>query len=110
TSEVKVFSGSDLSLVSDFFAYDLTFNGGVRVAAADITGDGKADIITAPGSGTSNVKVFDAVTLAPLRSFDAYPGFSGGVFVAGTDVPEPASILPAIVLLWAARGRRRITL
>ena len=79
------------------------------MAAADITGDGKAEIITAPGSGTSNIKVFDAVTLAPLRSFDAYPGFSGGVFVAGTDVPEPSGALPAIVFVLVARRRRLIT-
>src|SRR5436190_1586147 len=67
---VKVFSGDGLGLLANFFAYAPTFTGGVRVAAGDVNGDGRADIITGAGAGSGgHVKVFDAVTLAELRSF-----------------------------------------
>src|SRR5436190_1885991 len=48
---VKVFSGVDGSLLVAFNAYDSAFQGGVFVAAGDVTGRGKASIITAPGEG-----------------------------------------------------------
>ena len=37
---VRVFSGADGSILKDFYAYDLNVSGGVRVAAADVNGDG----------------------------------------------------------------------
>ena len=86
--DVKVFSGVDGHLLQDFFAYDLTFTGGVSVAAADVNADGCADIITGAGAGGGpNVKVFDGKTEHVLANFFAYPGsFTGGVRVAGADV------------------------
>jgi streptogramin lyase len=83
--EVKVFSGANPSVVlQDFAAYSLGFTGGVRVSAADVDGDGMADIITTPGGGGGpDVRVFDHATLVPLNEFMAYdPSFLGGVFVA----------------------------
>jgi hypothetical protein len=84
---VKVFN-ADGSLRFSFFAYDPSFTGGVRVAVADVTGDGVPDIITGAGPGGGpHVKVFDGVTGQQVRSFYAYDaGFTGGVFVAGGDV------------------------
>jgi hypothetical protein len=53
----------------------------------DVTGDGRADIITGPGPGrASEARVFDAATAALLSNMVAYPGFTAGVFVA-TAVP-----------------------
>jgi hypothetical protein len=68
----------------DFFAYASTFTGGVRVAAADVDGDGFADIITAPGAtGAPDMRVFDRGTTLLLDEFMAYdPSFLGGVFVS----------------------------
>ena len=44
------------------------FTAGVRVAEADMTGDGVADIITASGPGVSSrVVVFDGVTGGVVR-------------------------------------------
>jgi hypothetical protein len=80
---VQAFSGKDGSVLRSFFAYAPGFTGGVRVAAADVNGDGKADIVTAAGPGGGpHVKIFDGTTLAVSASFFAYdPLFTGGVFV-----------------------------
>ena len=86
--QVKVFDGVNGSLLRSFFAYTPSFTGGVRVAAGDVSGDGRADIITGAGSGAGpQVKVFDGVNGTLLRSFFAYDApFTGGVFVAAGDV------------------------
>ena len=70
-----------------FFAYGSDFRGGVRVAAADLDGDGVAEIITAPGAGGGpRVRVFDGRSGAPLAGFMAYaPAFTGGVSVTAGD-------------------------
>ena len=43
--------GGVVTEVASFFAYDPAFTGGVDVAAADVTGDGVAEIITGAGAG-----------------------------------------------------------
>jgi hypothetical protein len=60
----------------------------VNVAAGDLDGDGRAEIVTGAGPGASpHVKAFDGTTGAEVRSFFAYdPAFSGGVSVAVRDV------------------------
>jgi hypothetical protein len=85
---VRVFSGADGALLWQFNAYAVTSKGGVRAAAADVTGDGRADIVTARGAGrTPLVKVFHAATRQLLRKFQAYSTrHLGGVFVAAGDV------------------------
>jgi hypothetical protein len=84
---VQVFSGKDGSLLMSFFAYNPGFTGGVRVAAGDVNGDGKADIITAAGAGGGpHVEVFSGADGSILRSFFAYdPGFTAGLYVAAGD-------------------------
>lgn len=73
--------------VGGFYAYAPGFIGGVRVAAADIDGDGNAEIITGAGAGGSpQVRVFKADG-TPLNSFYAYSqGFTGGIDVAAGDL------------------------
>jgi uncharacterized protein YkwD len=85
---VRVFSGTDNSLLYDFFAYDMQFHGGVRVAAGDLTGTSKADIITGAGPGGGpQVNIYDGGTGQLLRSYMAYDSsFGGGVYVATGDV------------------------
>ena len=81
------------ALIASFFAYPEGFTGGVRVAAADVDGDGLADVICGVGSGGGpNVRVFDARRLLagdfnPTTSFFALPStFTGGLFVSTGDV------------------------
>lgn len=87
---VKVFSGTDGTLLLSFNAYDPSFRGGVHVAAGDTNGDGFADVITGPGAGGGPlVNVFNGMGGGLLLSFNAYPlvgNFLGGVFVAAGDV------------------------
>ncbi len=81
---VKVYSGINNLVIHSFFAYAGGFRGGVHVAARDINGDGKDEIITGAGpGGGAHVRVIDAVTDLNLYSFIAYGGFRGGVTVAG---------------------------
>jgi streptogramin lyase len=84
--DVRVFRGATFGLIEEFAAYAGSFRGGVRVAVVgDINGDGKADIVTAPGpNGGPDVRVFDGTTTALLDEYYAYdPHFLGGVFVGG---------------------------
>src|SRR5262249_56976623 len=80
---VQVSAGASGASVGNFFAYDPGVRGGVTVAAGDVSGTGKADIVTGVGfGGGPNVKVFDGQTGGLLDSFFAYdPGFLGGVSV-----------------------------
>ena len=71
--------------INEFLAYDAGFLGGVRLAAVDVDGDGKADILTGAGPGGGpHVQGLDGLTARNLDSFFAYdPRFPGGVFVGG---------------------------
>src|SRR5207248_4077035 len=79
---VEIFDQTGL-LLQSFFPYNPGFSGGVRVAAADLNGDGRPDIVTAPGAGAGPfVQAFDARSLGLMSAFNAFdPTFLGGVFV-----------------------------
>jgi hypothetical protein len=64
SSHVKVF-GQDLGLQRSFYAFDSITRGGVFVAAGDLNGDGRAEILAGNGQTAAEVKVF---------SFDAESG------------------------------------
>jgi hypothetical protein len=70
---VRVFDGRDLSLMNQFLAYDQRFLSGVFVAAADVTGDGRAEIVCGAGDpGGPHVRAFDGMTGQVKAQFFAY--------------------------------------
>jgi hypothetical protein len=80
--------------VHRFTAYPGLFQGGVRVGLADVTGDSRPEMITAPGPGTEpEIGIWSqqwvngqdrGTRLAHFPAFD--PSFRGGVSVATGDV------------------------
>jgi len=80
--------GPDNYILRQFFAYDAKYLVGARVAVADVNGDGKLDIITAPGTnGGPHIRVFSGADGTIYREWFAYDAkFSGGVYVAAGDL------------------------
>jgi hypothetical protein len=93
---LRVFDGATLSQVREFLAYSESFRGGVFVAAGDVTGDGRADVVTGAGPGGGpHVRAFDGAKLfentdpqptAHQELFAYSADFRGGVSVAVGDV------------------------
>jgi hypothetical protein len=95
TANRAIFPLGGARTVGYFQAYNPAFQGGVRVAVANVQGNGQpADIITGAGPGGGpHVEVFSIPSTFGsdglpnvIASFLAYsPFFTGGVFVAGGD-------------------------
>jgi VCBS repeat-containing protein len=85
---VRIWDGATLTEIGGFFAYNPAFPGGVFVAAGDVNGDGRADIITGAGPGGGpHVRIWDGATFTEIAGFFAYnSAFPGGVSVAAGDV------------------------
>ena len=85
-----VLNGSDtLVPLGNFFSGDSSTRGGIRVAVKNLDNDAKADVVTGSGRNIgSRVTAYLGANITPLGgtptatlSFDAFPGFTGGVFV-----------------------------
>lgn len=84
---VRGFSGLDNSLLVSFFAYASNFTGGVRVGTSDADSNGRVDILTANGPGTTtSVRVFAGATGAFRNEVLPYNLFTGGAFTAGSKI------------------------
>jgi hypothetical protein len=92
-------TGSEVSgdaILADFFAFPLTYSGGVVLASGDVNGDGRDDIVVGTATGSSHVIVIEGraamaaggvVDTGLLASFFAFtPSYTGGVNVAAGDV------------------------
>lgn len=79
---------TDGSVAFDAFAFEPTFTGGVRVASADLNGDGVDDVVAGAGDGGGpRVRVFDGATGRPLLDFFAFEdALRVGAFVAAADL------------------------
>ncbi|QJW98452.1 RHS repeat-associated core domain-containing protein [Frigoriglobus tundricola] len=100
--EIKVFSGSDGSVLADFDVTGTAFSGAVSLAAGDLTGSGKADVVLGGSGGW--VAAYDPLSGTALSStlggFQAFgSGYTGGVVsvaadpMAGVTNPGSTSVL-----------------
>ncbi len=95
-------------ILAQFYAYDPRFQGGVNVTAADLDGDGRAEVITgAEQGGGPHVRVFNLAKGADVGFFVYEPTFTGGVRVATGDVTGDG--VPDLVLGAGVGGGPRVT-
>lgn len=83
---VKVFDGISNAPLFDFMAFGQSYSGGVQVAAGDVNGDGRADILVGGDIAGGPVKIFSGLDLSILHNFFAFSQSAMGVRVAAGDV------------------------
>ncbi len=78
---VVVIDGATGKTIYNLTVFEASFTGGLNVAAADLNGDGKADIIVAADiGGGPRVKIIDGATGKTLSDFFVFESsFRGGV-------------------------------
>jgi hypothetical protein len=84
-AQVRVLDARTGAVIRDFFPFGLYF-GGVRVAVADMTGDGTDDIVVATASQFGLVAIFDGVTGTLVRTFLPFGPLPSGVQIATGDL------------------------
>ncbi len=88
TSTVRLVDSATGAEQRRFSAYEPTFRGGVQAVLADVDGDGRPEVVGAPGRGrVGEIRVFtlDGVELAQYRTQPFGAGWRGGVNVAVGD-------------------------
>ena len=80
---VKVWDGATHTLLSQWYAYDSAFRGGVNVSGGYLGSDGSVMVVTGAGAGMApEVAVWDPLTREEISRFLAYDSqFMGGVRV-----------------------------
>jgi hypothetical protein len=85
---VNVYDGQTANLIGAFYATAPSFTGGVRVAAGDVEGIKRDDILATFGPGSASiVEVINFQSLSLAQVIPVFGGqFTGGLFVAAGDV------------------------
>jgi hypothetical protein len=101
---VKVINGRTGAIARSFFAFGRGYRGGVALAAADLIGDGNAEIIAGKATGPrSRIEVIDSTTGRILRTIIAFNRVvHRGLSLSVRDVNNDGT--PDIVA--TSRGRR----
>ncbi len=107
---VVVIDGRTHERVADFFAFEASFTGGVFVAAADLDGDGRAEIVVTPDRGGGPVvAIFNADGTERRRFLGIQDeSFRGGARVALGDVNADGT--PDVLVSAGFLGGPRIAL
>ncbi|MEK7518937.1 MAG: L,D-transpeptidase family protein [Patescibacteria group bacterium] len=86
TPEIRVYT-VDGKRLSAFLVVGKKFRGGTHVTVGDVNGDGKADIVTAPGQGGGSFVVTFSAMGKRIGQFRAYPAnVRSGVQLATVDI------------------------
>jgi hypothetical protein len=86
--QVRVFTKSG-KILSQFFAYDKNFRGGVNVATADIDGGLRKymEIVTSPASlGGPHIRIFDHFGILISEFFAYSKKYKGGISISAMDI------------------------
>jgi hypothetical protein len=110
---VRVVDVRTMRVIGEFMAYDPKMDGGVWVTAADMTHNGRAEIITGADQGGPHVRIFRGLRGDVLFQFFAYDmSLKNGVRVAVHDVNRdgkldiitvPGPGMPALVRVFDGR-------
>jgi predicted outer membrane repeat protein len=88
-TQVVVIDGANGQVAFTLNPFEAAFTGGVFVAAGDLTGDGRPELIVTPDAGGGpRVRVFDGKTFAQLADFFGIddPNFRGGARATVADI------------------------
>ncbi|CAN5532865.1 hypothetical protein BH11PLA2_BH11PLA2_39310 [soil metagenome] len=86
---IALFDGNGLGanggpkLTGDFFVFEPTLRDGSNIAAGDVDGDGKADLIAGAGNGAARVRVLSGATIIASKGATITPAIAD-YFAFGT--------------------------
>jgi hypothetical protein len=102
---VQVFSGVDNHRMSSFFVYESTVRNGIFVAAGDLDGDGRVELVTGPGDGGGPaVRAFDPRTGQLKTSFFGFDPVSKTVPLVVSDAVWQSGLRVGVTHRFGMKG------